>query len=58
MMTNVAILGWGQQNYLLWILIAIAVVYPTLALPETISPETRLSSDVLFSQRRAEVFRS
>src|SRR5260370_6542077 len=58
MMTNVAILGWGQQNYLLWILIAIAMIYPSLALAEGISPETQLASNILLSQRRAEAFRS
>ena len=31
-MTNVAILGWGQQTILLWVLIAMTVIYP--ALPE------------------------
>ena len=30
MMTNVAIYGWGQQNYILWIMVALGVVYPRL----------------------------
>ncbi len=31
LMTNVAIYGWGQQSYMLWIILAMATVYPTLA---------------------------
>lgn len=30
LMTNVAIYGWGQQSYMLWILIALAMTYPHL----------------------------
>lgn len=30
LMTNVAIYGWGQQSYMLWILIALAMVQPRL----------------------------
>jgi hypothetical protein len=29
-MTNVAILGWGQQTILLWVLIAMTMIYPSL----------------------------
>ncbi|MEO8657506.1 MAG: O-antigen ligase family protein [Bryobacteraceae bacterium] len=29
-MTNVAILGWGQQNFILWVVIALAMSYPAL----------------------------
>jgi hypothetical protein len=31
LMTNVAIFGWGQQSYVLWIVLGIAVVLPRLA---------------------------
>ena len=31
LMTNVAIFGWGQQSYLIWILLAVAMTYPRLA---------------------------
>jgi O-Antigen ligase len=30
MMTNVALYGWGQQSYLLWIVIALSLSYPVL----------------------------
>jgi hypothetical protein len=30
LMTNVAIYGWGQQSYLLWIVIALTLTYPGL----------------------------
>ena len=30
MMTNVAIFGWGQQSYLLWLVLAMSLVYPRL----------------------------
>lgn len=30
LMTNVAIYGWGQPGYMLWIVIAMSVVYPRL----------------------------
>lgn len=30
LMTNVAIYGWGQQSYFLWIILAISVAYPAL----------------------------
>lgn len=33
LMTNVAIYGWGQQSYLLWIILAMAAIYP--GLPQT-----------------------
>jgi hypothetical protein len=31
LMTNVAIYGWGQQSYVLWIIVAMASLYPQLA---------------------------
>jgi len=30
LMTNVAILGWGQQSYMLWIVLALTMTYPGL----------------------------
>lgn len=30
LMTNVAILGWGQQSYIFWILLALIMIYPGL----------------------------
>jgi O-Antigen ligase len=30
LMTNVELFGWGQQSYMLWIVIALAVVYPRI----------------------------
>jgi hypothetical protein len=34
-MTNVAILGWGQQTILLWIVIAMTMTFPAVCSPET-----------------------
>lgn len=48
MMTNVAILAWGQQSYMLWVLIAISSVYGKLSLdarpcqPEEPGPKSGL----------------
>ncbi|HEY6272602.1 MAG TPA: O-antigen ligase family protein [Terriglobales bacterium] len=39
MMTNVMLFGWGQQAYILWILIALVMVYPRLVQAESISGE-------------------
>jgi O-Antigen ligase len=33
-MTNVAILGWGQQTILLWVVIAMTMVYPAVSASE------------------------
>ena len=30
LMTNVAIYGWGQQSYVLWIVLAMAAIYPVV----------------------------
>jgi O-antigen ligase len=40
MMTNVAIWAWGQENILLWIVIAMAMTYPGLVNHERKSEET------------------
>jgi len=34
MMTNVAIFGWGQENIMLWIVMALAMIYPYLVRSE------------------------
>lgn len=36
LMTNVAIYGWGQQSYLLWIILATASIYPQLVTTQTV----------------------
>ena len=43
-MTNVAILGWGQQTIVLWVVIAITMTYPEICRPEEEPehPEARL----------------
>ena len=41
MMTNVAIMGWGQQSYMLWIILALTVTYPRVA--EGITPSQIIS---------------
>jgi hypothetical protein len=35
LMTNVAIYGWGQQSYMLWMIMAMAVVYPLVRRAQT-----------------------
>jgi hypothetical protein len=44
-MTNVAILGWGQQTILLWLMIALVMIYPALADSEAASPTLILQDD-------------
>jgi O-Antigen ligase len=34
MMSNVALFGWGQQNYILWIVLPLTVIYPKLVRAE------------------------
>jgi O-antigen ligase len=43
-MTNVAILGWGQQTILLWIVVAMTMTFPAICSPETEQngPEERI----------------
>ena len=42
LMTNVAIYGWGQQSYVLWIIVAMASLYPQLAKStSTVTEETK-----------------
>jgi hypothetical protein len=37
LMTNVAIFGWGQQSYMLWVIMGIAVILPRLVKAETVA---------------------
>ena len=39
LMTNVAIYGWGQQSYMLWIVIAVSMIYPRLQPVEYIADD-------------------
>jgi hypothetical protein len=39
MMTNVAIFGWGQQTYMLWIIIALSMIYPHLLETQSLNQE-------------------
>ena len=41
MMTNVLIMGWGQQSYMFWIILALTVTYPRIA--EGIAPSRVIS---------------
>jgi hypothetical protein len=54
MMTNVAILGWGQQTYMLWFIVAISAVYPQLVQSESISHATTAPVSLTFKNRMAE----
>ncbi len=49
MMTNVAIFGWGQQSYLIWVLLSLSVTYSQLVERErsVASPEFPLCSPQL-----------
>jgi hypothetical protein len=37
LISNVAIYGWGQQSYMLWIVIALSVTYPRFQRAESVS---------------------
>ena len=39
LMLSVAIYGWGQQTYLLWIPLALAMAYPRTALNDLCQPK-------------------
>lgn len=39
LMTNVAIYGWGQQSYILWIVLAMASIYPAIMRAESAQSE-------------------
>lgn len=44
LMTNVALLGWGQQTYMFWILLSAAMIYPRLLLHHNASTRSRVLS--------------
>ena len=52
LMTNVAILGWGQQSYMAWIVVAMAMIYPGLVEKESVVEEEPNGES-----RRREAFR-
>ncbi len=64
LMTNVLILGWGQQTYLLWVVLALALIYPRLLKAEgkrqertelavgSTMPEQAVSSNPVFHALR------
>jgi len=52
MMTNVAIFGWGQQTYMFWLIVAIAMIYPRLIREEAVYDEKKATpSPALTSPR-------
>lgn len=55
MMTNVEIYAWGQQNYMLWIIIACIFVYPVLPVSEAENQEASPTDSI---RTPALVFRS
>jgi hypothetical protein len=46
MMTNVACYGWGQQSSMYWILVALAMAYPRLAVNEDVTRQEIVSHPV------------
>jgi hypothetical protein len=57
MMTNVSILGWGQQSYMAWIVVALAMIYPSLAEKESVVEEEPATENIGVERRFAEVLR-
>ncbi|MBZ5658905.1 MAG: O-antigen ligase family protein [Acidobacteriia bacterium] len=57
LMTNVAILGWGQQSYMAWIVIAMAMIYPGLLEKEGAVAEEPATESPVMERRLAEVLR-
>jgi hypothetical protein len=56
-MTNVEILGWGQQTYMAWIVVAMAMIYPSLLEKEgTVEPEPE-TEKLVVERRFAEALR-
>ncbi|WP_263357923.1 O-antigen ligase family protein [Acidicapsa ligni] len=45
-MTNVAILGWGQQTILLWVIIAMTMIYPSLLRAERAASRNAIPLDL------------
>jgi hypothetical protein len=54
MMVNVAIYGWGQQNYMLWILIGISMIYNDLIRGQ--DPGLHVSGPLLEGEEQREFF--
>jgi hypothetical protein len=57
LMTNVAILGWGQQSYMAWIVVAMAMIYPGLVEKEATVAEVPEADSPVVERRFAEVTR-
>ena len=44
LMTNVQLFGWGQQSYMLWVLIALAMTYPAIVCsPVTVEGSSQIA---------------
>jgi O-antigen ligase len=43
MMVSVMNFGWGQQSYMLWIMLALSMVYPGLAQPKSLAKDLAVS---------------
>ena len=57
LMSNVAILSWGQQSYMAWIVVALAMIYPSLAENEAVVEEEPETENLVGERRLAEVYR-
>jgi len=57
LMSNVAILSWGQQSYMAWIVVALAMIYPSLAENEAVAEEESETENLAGERRLAEVYR-
>jgi hypothetical protein len=57
LMTNVAILNWGQQSYMAWIVVALAMIYPSLAENESVVEEEPETENLVGDTRLAEMYR-
>jgi hypothetical protein len=57
LMTNVAILGWGQQSYMAWIVVAMAMIYPGLVEKESAAAVAPVEESPAVERRFAEVVR-
>jgi hypothetical protein len=57
LMTNVAILGWGQQSYMAWIVVAMAMIYPGLVEKESAVAEAPEAENPVVERRFAEAVR-
>jgi O-antigen ligase len=58
LMTNVAIFGWGQQTYMLWVIIALAMIYPGLVQTEQVVQEQATLAPAAFQHSFARSSRS